>query len=92
MPIAIIVTTVYAFLAASKQEGAATVWTGGAIYLLLAGFINFLMMLWSYGAIRYVDKKWNRLPGPYILPSWLHAFGVGTWDEGEREASEKQEE
>lgn len=83
VPIAIIITAVYSFLNASTQDGAGTVWTGGVIYFLLAGAINYVMMGWSYGAIRYVDKKWNRLPGPYILPSWLHLLGVGTWPDGE---------
>ena len=90
MPIAIIVTTLYAFIAASEQDGAGTVWTGGVIYFILAGLINYLLMGWSYGAIKYVDKNWNELPGPYILPSWLHLLGVGTWDDGEREQAEAQ--
>ena len=76
VPLVILVTTIFSILNATEQSGAGTVYSGTFVYLLVSGFLDYLMMGLSWTSIQYVDVSWKKRAGPRIWPSVLYYTGI----------------
>ena len=91
VPLLILTTTVFSILSATGQSGAETVYTGAAIYLLVAGWLNYLIFGASFNSVKYVQPTWSDRRGPNLYPSILYVMGIVD-DDGSPLKEEKTEE